>query len=50
MAERLGRDLAARGLAVLNGLARGIDAIGHQGTLTANGRAIGVIGTGMDMC
>jgi DNA processing protein len=30
MAERLGRDLAARGLVILRGMARGIDAIGHQ--------------------
>lgn len=50
MAERLGRDLAARGLAILSGLARGIDAIGHQGALAVNGRAIGVLGTGIDIC
>jgi DNA processing protein len=31
MAERLGRDLAARGLVILSGMARGIDAIGRQG-------------------
>jgi len=31
-------------------LARGIDAIGHQGALDANGRAIGVLGTGIDLC
>jgi predicted Rossmann fold nucleotide-binding protein DprA/Smf involved in DNA uptake len=30
MAERLGRDLAARGLLILSGLAWGIDAIGHH--------------------
>jgi DNA processing protein len=45
MAERLGRDLAARGLVILSGMARGIDAIGDQGALAANGRAIGVLGT-----
>ncbi len=31
MAQRLGHDLAARGLVIISGLARGIDAIGHQG-------------------
>src|SRR5882762_3031932 len=31
MAQRLGRELAARGLVIVSGLARGIDAIGHQG-------------------
>ena len=40
MADRLARDLAARG----------IDAIAHQGAMTANGRAIGVLGTGVDVC
>ena len=50
MAERLGRDLAARGLVILSGMARGIDAIGHHGALASNGRAIGVLGTGIDVC
>ena len=50
MAQRLGRDLAARGLVIVSGLARGIDAIGHQGALDAQGRAIGVLGTGIDVC
>ena len=50
MAQRLGRDLAARGLVIASGLARGIDAIGHQGALDSNGRAIGVLGTGIDVC
>ena len=50
MAERLGRELAARGLIVVSGLARGIDAIGHQGVMAVNGRAIGVLGTGVDVC
>jgi DNA processing protein len=50
MAERLGRDLAARGLVIVSGMARGIDAIGHRGAMAANGRAIGVLGTGIDVC
>jgi DNA processing protein len=50
MAERMGRDLAARGLTIVSGLARGIDAIAHQGATAAGGRAIGVIGTGIDVC
>ena len=33
MAERMGRELAARGLVVVSGMARGIDAIGHQGAM-----------------
>ena len=50
MAQRLGRELAARGLAIVSGMARGIEAIGHQGAMDANGRAIGVLGTGVDVC
>src|SRR6202790_4969937 len=50
MAERLGRDLAARGLVIVSGMARGIDAIGHQGAMAVSGRAIGVLGTGIEVC
>jgi DNA processing protein len=50
MAERMGRDLAKRGLAIVSGLARGIDAIAHGGATSAGGRAIGVLGTGIDVC
>src|SRR5579859_5128344 len=50
MAERLGRDLAVRGIVIVSGLARGIDAIAHHGALAVGGRAIGVLGTGIDVC
>ena len=50
MAERLGREIAARGVVVISGMARGIDAIGHQGAMAVNGRAVGVLGTGVDVC
>lgn len=50
MAQRLGRELAARGLVIVSGLARGIDAIAHHGAMDAHGRAIGVLGTGIDVC
>src|SRR5579862_6013863 len=50
MAERLGRELAARGVTIVSGMARGIDAISHQGAMAANGRAIGVLGTGVNIC
>ncbi len=50
MAERMGRDLASRGLTIVSGLARGIDAIAHQGATAVDGRAIGVLGTGIDVC
>ena len=50
MAERMGRDLAARGLTIVSGLARGIDAVAHQGATAVGGLAIGVLGTGIDVC
>jgi DNA processing protein len=50
MAERLGRDLAARGLVVVSGLARGIDACAHRGALsTPAGTTIAVLGCGIDV-
>ena len=50
MAERMGREIAARGVVVVSGMARGIDAIAHKGAMAVNGRAIGVLGTGVNVC
>jgi DNA processing protein len=50
MAQRIGRDLAARGIVIVSGMARGIDAIGHEGALAGGGLAVGVLGTGIDVC
>ncbi len=50
IAERLGHDLAARGLVIVSGMARGIDSLAHQGACrAANGATIGVLGTGVDV-
>jgi len=46
-AQRLAYELAIRGVTVVSGLARGIDASVHQGALKALGRTIGVIGNGL---
>jgi DNA processing protein len=50
IAERMGRDLAKRGLVIVSGLARGVDALAHGGAMSVGGRAIGVLGTGIDVC
>src|SRR2546425_2849033 len=46
-AERLAEDLAARGLAITSGLARGLDAAAHRGALKA-GITYAVFGSGID--
>lgn len=49
MAERLAADLAARGLVVISGMARGIDSAAHRGALSSRGLTVAVWGTGVDV-
>ena len=49
MAERLGCDLAAQGLVIISGLARGVDTASHRGAISAKGKTIAVFGTGVDV-
>src|SRR3989442_12024826 len=48
MAERLGCDLAARGLVIFSGLARGVDSAAHRGAVAGKGKTVAVVGTGVE--
>ena len=49
VAHRMGMELAEAGVAVISGLALGIDAAAHRGALDGGGAVVGVVGTGLDV-
>ncbi|NOQ21684.1 MAG: DNA-protecting protein DprA [Candidatus Aegiribacteria sp.] len=50
VARKLARDFVRSGVAVVSGLARGIDGEAHRGAIEAGGVTMAVLGNGLDLC
>ena len=48
VAKKFGQDIAKKGIAVVSGMARGIDTFAHIGCLLGNGKTIAVLGSGLN--
>lgn len=50
VAQKFARVLAANGVQVISGFARGIDRAGHEGALQVPAATFGIMGCGVDIC
>ncbi|MDU5333538.1 DNA-processing protein DprA [Enterococcus sp.] len=48
--QELMPDITKRGFVIVSGLAKGIDSFAHQFAISNQGKTIGVVGTGLDIC
>lgn len=50
MAETIAKDLGARGINIISGMAYGIDGIAQMSAMNGGGKSFGVLGCGVDIC
>lgn len=50
LAQKIAQTVSSIGITVVSGFARGIDSAAHRGGLKENGKTIGVLGCGIDIC